>query len=277
MYIANLSNQEKQEIKTVRIVKRESERRHRDREKGNVSVISNSSQNLDQVLEEEAQIMDRSRSLPRTYIETTHEAYKPYHADRQIFEQQSKPLPLPPQHITSVYSSNPSIPLKYTEYYNIMNHYPVSLADDSPTGTQLSTEQMNSTQSQHLYADQKQDRLRTSYANYLDTLSTNINSGLQQQQRTESIQSLTKTIGVSPMFQSEAAKQIIFEMSGNTSEENNDKNKLLSSNKQKRTVPKEKRRHYTAPNTLNAKSMQNIQTENDLNKNVSFKKRFKFK
>ncbi|XP_037814576.1 uncharacterized protein LOC119605460 isoform X7 [Lucilia sericata] len=48
---ANLTQQEKQEIKTVRIVKRESERRHRDRSER--SGLSNSTQNLDQVAEEE--------------------------------------------------------------------------------------------------------------------------------------------------------------------------------------------------------------------------------
>ncbi|XP_018802728.1 PREDICTED: uncharacterized protein LOC108977483 [Bactrocera latifrons] len=88
---ANLTNQEKQEIKTVRIVKRESERRHRDRSERNG--LSSSTQNLDQVLEEEQQLMSsnglisngyqhmnggttndyqsngRSKSLPRSYNE----------------------------------------------------------------------------------------------------------------------------------------------------------------------------------------------------------------
>ena len=68
---SNLSNQEKQEIKTVRIVKQESERRKRDRERTGVL------HNLDQVMEEEAHLFNsalnnsdynaykRSQSLPR--------------------------------------------------------------------------------------------------------------------------------------------------------------------------------------------------------------------
>ena len=68
---SNLTSQEKQEIKTVRIVKQESERRKRDRERTGVL------HNLDQVMEEEAQLFNsalnnsdynaykRSQSLPR--------------------------------------------------------------------------------------------------------------------------------------------------------------------------------------------------------------------
>lgn len=70
----NLTSQEKQEIKTVRIVKQESERRKRDRERTGVL------HNLDQVMEEEAQLFNsalnnsdynaykRSQSLPRFVI-----------------------------------------------------------------------------------------------------------------------------------------------------------------------------------------------------------------
>ena len=81
--------------------------------------------------------------------------------------------------------------------------------------------------------------------------------------KTESVHSLTKTLGeLSPVFQSEAARQIIIEMSspGDESEGN--------SKARRRAVPKEKRRHNTAPHHVNAKSMQTIQSENDMNKSV---------
>ena len=91
--------------------------------------------------------------------------------------------------------------------------------------------------------------------------SSNLNSNLKL--KTASNQSLTKSIGeLSPVFQSEAARQIIIEMSGPEEQENNSKVK-------RRAVPKEKRRHFTAPHHVNAKSMQTIQSENDMNKNVS--------
>lgn len=50
---------------------------------------------------------------------------------------------------------------------------------------------------------------------------------------------------LSPIFKSEAAKQIITEMSGEP------KNGSLH----RRQVPKEKRRHYTAPHHLSAKTL----------------------
>ena len=103
----------------------------------------------------------------------------------------------------------------------------------------------------------------------------NVGGGLKG--KTESIQSLTKSISdLSPVFQSEAARQIIYEMSGNTSEENSD-GKAPVVNKHRRQIPKEKRRHNTAPNNVLPKSMQQQQqspqqahqSENDMNKPVS--------
>lgn len=252
---SNLSNQDKQEIKTVRIVKRESERRHRDRERSGTSV---SSQNLDQVLEEEQQQYQqyddynnytRTKSLPRTYTET-HEIYRqPGTNDIRKDDKQS------------IYSSNSSIPnnnnnSKYSDYYSSTsantNHYPVSMIDRK---ADLYTDYCNNSNGVIVNGGEK-----TIYNNYM-------NGGNGLKQKTESIQSLTKTIGeLSPVFQSEAAKQIIIEISGNTSEENE---KIPLASKQRRAVPKEKRRHFTAPHHLSAKSMQILQTENDMNKNVS--------
>lgn len=268
---ANLNNSEKQEIKTVRIVKRESERRHRDRERGSISANSISSQNLDHVMEEEAQLMEaysRSSSLPRHSFIESHELHKQPKADQlsQSLNYQT----------TSMYASNPSIPVKYTDYYNnLQNQYPVSMTTPrTPTITSsmenyLQKTPANSYIPQHQQPPSSEVKSKNPFHEYLNPTATanaqQTNAGLRQ--KTESIQSLTKTIGsLSPIFQSEAARQIIIEMSSHPSEENNEKIPLA--NKQRRAVPKEKRRHYTAPNTLNAKSMQNIQSENDMNKNV---------
>lgn len=230
---SNLSQQEKQEIKTVRIVKRESQQRQRDRERTGYL-----SQNLDQVMEEEAQLFNnainsdsynayqRSKSLPRTYLET-HE----------------------------VYNQSPAgtMPSKYTnDYYNLINvqtnNYPVSIIDRAAD----------------LYSDSSAPPQihQQSYINYYPT-NGNLNS-----QKAESIQSLTKMVGeLSPVFQSEAARQIIIEMaSGNSGD---DDAKVPNANKQRRAVPKEKRRHFTAPHHVNAKTVQTIQSESDMNKNVS--------
>lgn len=227
---SNLSQQEKQENKTVRIVKRESQQRQRDRERTGYL-----SQNLDQVLEEEAQLFNnainsdacnsyqRSKSLPRTYIET-HEAF----------------------------TQSPQS--KYTnDYYNSINiqstNYPVSIIDRAAD----------------LYSDssaqQQLHQMERNYINYYPN--TNLS-----QQKAESIQSLTKMVGeMSPVkFQSEAARQIIIEMSSGNS--GDDDAKVPHANKQRRAVPKEKRRHFTAPHHVNAKTVQTIQTENDINKNV---------
>lgn len=229
---SNLSKQEKQESKTVRIVKRESQQRQRDRERtGNVSF---SNQNLDQVMEEELLAQqqqdnyayNRSKSLPRTFMET-HEIYRP-ESNNKIKIEQPKQSP---------------IQNKYSEYYNNMvNQYPVSMTENSIHQKQ-----------------QQQQQPKTSYLEYT--------SGLKN--KTESIQSLTKSIGdLSPVFQSEAAKQIMIEIGANPAEEIN--SKVPGANKQRRAVPKEKRRHYTAPHHLSAKSMLAIQAENDMNRNVSF-------
>lgn len=229
---SNLSQQEKQEIKTVRIVKRESQQRQRDRERTGYL----SGQNLDQVMEEEAQLFNnainsdsynayqRSKSLPRTYMET-HE----------------------------VFNQAPAMQMQYTnDYYNSINmqtnNYPVSIIDRAAD----------------LYSDSSalQQGMERNYINYYQSPNGNLS------QKAESIQSLTKTVGeLSPVFQSEAARQIIIEMSSGNS--GDDDAKVPNANKQRRAVPREKRRHFTAPHHVNAKTVQTIQSENDMNKNVS--------
>lgn len=237
----NLSQQEKQEIKTVRIVKRESERRQRDRERSGLF----STQNLDQVLEEEAQLFNsainsdsynayqRSKSLPRTtgYMET-HEAFNP----------------------------NYQLQSKYGDYYNAINMqhnaYPISVID-RVADLYSDTSSANVTQIE-------QKGYTTNYPNY-----PTLNGSGNLNHKTESIQSLNKTLGeLSPVFQSEAARQIIIEMSSGNS--GDDDVKVPNAQKQRRAIPKEKRRHFTAPHHVNAKTVQTIQSlENDMNKNVS--------
>ena len=265
---SNLSNQEKPEIKTVRIVKRESERRHRDRERG---LTSNSSQNLDHVLEEDVtmHLMDeynRASSLPRPYTDK-HEIYTQHENKKTPTTDQSQ-LFKPFQNVTYNSASSVVTPIKYTDYYNSLNQYPVSMTQRTPSNNVSSIEQYLEKSATSTPSGIKSNNPFHEYL--VDNTSRTANlsvptSGLSQ--KTESIQSLTKTIGhLSPIFKSEAARQIINEMSGNTSEENNDKIPLAS--KQRRAVQREKRRHYTAPNTTNAKAMQNIQSENDMNKTV---------
>lgn len=232
---SNLSQQEKQEIKTVRIVKRESQQRQRDRERTGYL-----SQNLDQVMEEEAQLFNnainsdsynayqRSKSLPRTTYTETHE----------VFNQ----------------SSNGQMQSKYSnDYYNSINlqsnNYPTSIIDRTADLYSDST------------ASHQVHQMEKNYINYYPS-----NGNLNQ--KAESIQSLSKMVGeMSPVFQSEAARQIIIEMSSGNS--GDDENKVPNANKQRRAVPKEKRRHLTAPHHVNVKTVQTIQSENDMNKNVS--------
>lgn len=246
MMFNNLSQQEKQEIKTVRIVKRESERRQRDRERSG-SIFS--TQNLDQVLEEEAQLFNsainsdsynayqRSKSVPRAtttsgYIET-HEAFNP----------------------------NYQLQSKYGDYYNSLNMqhnaYPVSVID-----------RVADLYSDNSSANVTQIEQKSYNTNFSNNYPVN-NGGNLSSQKTESIQSLTKTIGeMNPVFQSEAARQIIIEMSSGNS--GDDDVKVPNAQRQRRAVPKEKRRHFTAPHHVNAKTVQTIQSlENDMNKNVS--------
>ncbi|XP_039445396.1 uncharacterized protein LOC120425072 isoform X7 [Culex pipiens pallens] len=238
---------DKQEIKTVRIVKRESERRHRDREKDRSNASTHS---LDQVLEEEAQIFEdynnyhRAKSMPRGVSET-HEAF------------------VQNQDVQS-YSSN----LKdyYSMTANSQNSYPVSMIDRKAD----------------LYSGCDRQPIGKTSASKVSTLSLNSSmdggsveySGLRT--KTESIQSLTIS-EQSPVFQSEAAKQILHEMgapqqggSNGLSAPERQKQKaehMAQQNKHRRSVPKEKRRHHTAPHHVNAKQIEIMQSENDMNKN----------
>ncbi|KRF78322.1 uncharacterized protein Dvir_GJ14476, isoform G [Drosophila virilis] len=266
---ANLSNLEKQEIKTVRIVKRESERRHRDRsERG----LSNSIQNLDQVLEEEhyAQQMQqhqqqqqqlleeqmsnghhsRSKSLPRNYSEPP----KPRHS-RHLNGKQNG------HHFNG--GSD------YDRNSNYEHQAPPPPAPQSNGHHHHHHQQREQQQREHLnplanayFAKQLQQQTHPGRDSARVALRT----------KTDSLQSLNKSltdISPEPVFQSVAARQIINEMSAGSASEDTEKivERVPPPHKHRRAVPREKRRHYTAPNNVNQKAMEKVQAENDMNRN----------
>ncbi|XP_045779532.1 uncharacterized protein LOC123877067 isoform X5 [Maniola jurtina] len=226
----NLSNVEKQEIKTVRIVKRESERRQRDRERSLQPLSdwssTNITANIDQFLEEElVQPINnyRASSLPRT----DYSKYEEYYAKPQNTE--------PPNYL-GLNDKNMQQSPKYPSSPSLSNY------DYSRDISSLSS-------SYHKTYDRSAgyDRtisLSTQYLNSpTDSSRTLTNDPMS---KTSSIVSLTRSnMELSPIFKSEAAKQIITEMSGEP------KNGSLH----RRQVPKEKRRHYTAPHHLSAKTL----------------------
>lgn len=241
---AGLTQQERQEIKTVRIVKRESGRRQREsRERSNSTSI-----NLDHVHEEDS-MLDDMQTLS-SYRSNTFEPYNPM----SMSESANSKNPFLSDMSVS-YPSKSSLGKSATD---LSNYYPVSMSErnyvnyDFEFGTQSNN-----------------NNSAGPSKGSLSLLA--VSGGLKS--KTESIQSLTKSIGdMSPVFQSEAARQIIYEMSGNTSEENSD-SKMPLSHKHRRTIPKEKRRHNTAPNNVLPKEVQlpmhqSQQSENDMNKPV---------
>lgn len=248
---AGLSQQEKQEIKTVRIVKRESGRRQREsRERSHSTSLS-----LDHVNEEEAFVDDfRDLQSYGSYHGDTYEQYNPLMAKDAEMNLRN---PFHSEMSTSLGGG----PNKSTTDFS--NYYPVSMSERT---SYLGSYSNYGTQSNN-----------NSSAGMATTQSTGnrltVGGGLKS--KTESIQSLTKSItDLSPVFQSEAARQIIYEMSGNTSEDNSD-GKMPIASKHRRTIPKEKRRHNTAPNNVLPKSaqqqlqqQQQNQSENDMNKPV---------
>ncbi|CAG4966065.1 unnamed protein product [Parnassius apollo] len=227
---SNLSNVEKQEIKTVRIVKRESERRQRDRERSLQPMSdwpgNNITANLDQFLEEElVQPINytRASSLPRT----DYSKYDDYYTKSQNVD--------PPNYLR-LNDKNMELSPKYPSSPSLSNY------DYSRDVSSVSSSYHKS------YDRSGYDRtisLSTQYLNSpTDSSRTLTNDPLS---KTSSIVSLTRSnMELSPIFKSEAAKQIITEMSG-------DGHKNGSMHRRK--VPKEKRRHYTAPHHLSAKTL----------------------
>lgn len=168
----NFLPQEKQEIKTVRIVKRESERRQRDRDRDKIIIGK-----YDSVLEEDANSKSTSNGMLR------HNALK------------------------------------------------------SPTNTELLSPSLGGADNLLL----QQSSLSNPSIHVLNNKHNN-----------KSEDAIDLTHELSPIFKSEAARQIITEMSIQETP------KLTN----KRTIPKEKRRHYTAPhNNLIMKSLNQLPTD----------------
>lgn len=228
-FSGNLSNVEKQEIKTVRIVKRESERRQRDRERSLQPMTdwpsNNITANLDQFLEEElvqSVNYSRSSSVPRTDFSKFEEYYSKPHA------------PEPPNYLR-LNDKNMELSPKYPSSPSLSNY------DYSRDVSSLSS-------SYRSYDRSGYDRTISLSNQYLNSPTESSKTMTNDQlSKTSSVVSLTRSnMELSPIFKSEAAKQIITEVSGDTP-----KNGSLH----RRQVPKEKRRHNTAPHHLSAKTL----------------------
>lgn len=170
----NYLPQEKQEIKTVRIVKRESERRQRDRDRDKVTIGK-----YDSLVEEDPKSISNVSS--RHIVHNTQSS-----TNMELLSQQDKEIVLLQQNPLS----SPSLPQVTNNKHNNNKN------DDS----------------------------------------------------------IDITGELSPVFKSEAARQIITEMSiqGTPKQPN------------KRPIPKEKRRHYTAPhNNLIMKSLNQLPTDDN--------------
>ncbi|XP_050672404.1 uncharacterized protein LOC126970504 isoform X4 [Leptidea sinapis] len=226
---SNLSNVEKQEIKTVRIVKRESERRQRDRERSLQPMSDwsgNNITNIDQFLEEElVQPLHnyRAASVPRT--------------DYTKFEE---------------YSAKQNIEAPYLRFERNMELSPKYPSSPSLSNYDFSRDLSLSSSYQKSYDRSPYDKMSTS-TQYLnsptDSSRTLTNDPIS---KTSSVMSLTRSnFELSPIFKSEAAKQIITEMSDT---QNN-------GSLHRRQVPKEKRRHNTAPHHLSAKTLNELPRE----------------
>lgn len=171
----NFLPQEKQEIKTVRIVKRESERRQRDRDREKIAVGK-----YDSVLEE---------------------------------DDTSKPNP--------IYRAN----IPKTQSTTNLELLPSTL-----------------------------DEIENALSGPDSLSSPNVPQEFPNRQNSRSENTLETNHELSPVFKSEAARQIITEMS------------IQETPKQpnKRVIPKEKRRHYTAPhNNLIMKSLNQLPTDDN--------------
>ncbi|XP_026474442.1 uncharacterized protein LOC113378132 isoform X3 [Ctenocephalides felis] len=240
----NANSQERSEVKTVRIVKRESERRHRDRNEKTQSW--NYTSNLDHVMEEET---NRPKS---------------------VFEND----------LTSISSSNQQRPYSYAQQYsrNAINNsnYP-SNASTSFLGVSNNIYTSNNYSSDNLSSRDllNENNLILSKYNSADHFSSSQNlygksefpssqnlygsRDLKNLSKCESIVSLSKSAELSPVFHSQAAKDIISTININdvkTEDKYNSKSEVMI---HKRQVPKEKRRHYTAPtNDINMKGVANM-------------------
>lgn len=260
---ANLSNLEKQEIKTVRIVKRESERRNRDRsERG----LSNSIQNLDQVLEEEQYALQQQQQQQH-YAQSMEEQLSNGHGHSR-----SKSLP-------RNYNEPPK--LRHSRHSSVRqngHHYNGGSDHDRNSNYEHQAPPPPAPQSngQHQQKEHLNPLANAYFAKQLQQQGhpTRDSARVALRTKTDSMQSLNKSltdISPEPVFQSVAARQIINEMSAGSASEDTEKivERVPPPHKHRRAVPREKRRHYTAPNNVNQKAMEKVQAENDMNRNVS--------
>lgn len=295
-FAANLSSVEKQEIKTVRIVKRESERRQRDRERSSLQPgnsewsAHHAAGTLDQLLEEDsmAQYSSRSTSLPRGFqanqpqyqpMYNPNAAYQQEQARQYLYQTDSTPTyqhrshANPPNTLSLTNVNNPfdnmmstssaSINNKFVSSPSLINnneyatnHQDMMQMSHSKYGYQKSAPILPLPVTSNNYSLPKHSMSHS--APYMDGSMSEMNrmsytNGIMSPglSKTASINSLTKgNAELSPVFTSEAARQIIIEMAG-------EKNGIVKSNgsQHRRQVPKEKRRHYTAPHHLSAKAL----------------------
>lgn len=113
------------------------------------------------------------------------------------------------------------------------------------------------------------NRFRIPYASTLNATKPPENEYLtpKMSNATEYLKNFASMENVSNMYQSEAARHIITEISESPTV-NNDAELLNSANRYKRNTPREKKRHYTAPNTLNSEAMQKYLADNITPRNV---------
>lgn len=228
-------------------MKRESERRQRDRERSLQPMsdwsANNITTNIDQFLEEELLLptnaYSRSSSVPRTDFSKFEEYY-------------SKPVNMSQNYSRSGKETSSSMEFspKFPSSPSLSNY------DFSREFSSLSSSYNKS------YDRSGYDRTISISTQYLnsptDSAKTLTNDPLS---KTSSIGSLTRSHAeLSPIFKSEAAKQIITEMCGDT---------VKNGSSHRRQVPKEKRRHYTAPHHLSAKTL-NEMPKDVYNQDVSF-------
>ncbi|XP_068152149.1 uncharacterized protein kmr isoform X4 [Drosophila tropicalis] len=266
---ANLSNLEKQEIKTVRIVKRESERRHRDRsERG----LSSSTQNLDQVLEEE-QYAQQQQQQQQLYAQSLQEQMTNGHHSRSKSLPRNYSEPPKPRHSRHMNGS-----IKQNGHSSYNGGYDYDRNSNYEHQPPPPPAPQSNGHHQHPHQQQQREHLNPlANAYFAKQLQQQANPSRDSARvalrtKTESLQSLNKSltdISPEPVFQSVAARQIINEMSAGSASEDTEKivEKVPPQHKHRRAVPREKRRHYTAPNNVNQKAMEKVQAENDMNRN----------
>lgn len=296
MFTDNLTNVEKQEIKTVRIVKRESERRQRDRERslqpGNSDWSSQQTGSiLDQLVEEDAlsSYQNRSTSLPRGF--QSNQSQTSYSSSYTNDSLNSKSY-LQNENIPSQYrsQSNPPNTLSLTNVNIPFESMSTSSANS--TSKYLSSPSLNNNDYLTNHKDSSSNYYTSKYG-YTDHYSTNytlpkeslsrsipyldspvdVNRPLTngpispEASKNGSINSLSKgNAELSPVFTSETARQIIIEMAG-------EKNGFVQNNngsQHRRQVPKEKRRHYTAPHDVISKTLEKSADDDIFFQDVKF-------